>query len=278
MSASLTDLVVSIVTELTNITIDIPQLNISLPLLPIIHAVLINYAYRTTLKQSHVNIGWLQGFIATVVISTGGGSTAALLRGEPLGTLKSNSYWGIYGGVYWLMFSNPYFYQFTQYLFSIPTLQEVLILADGILRNYSITKIGIEGVSLNPSLGDDKWVAKLILGTLAGCGGGFWIETFRLNQEHWTFQTPQVLRTPNIDMKFSFLSTLFYLITTSPEVSSFLGCPTFTKEEATAWGAMILSSGLIYKSYASKINSVKIDVVPSSSSTVDQQSEVKKDK
>lgn len=97
MSASLTELIVSIVTELTNTTIDIPQFNISIPILPIIHAVLINYAYRSALKQSHVNIGWLQGFIATVVMSTGGGSTAALLRGEPIGTLKSNSYWGIYG-------------------------------------------------------------------------------------------------------------------------------------------------------------------------------------
>ncbi|CAO3607659.1 unnamed protein product [Cunninghamella echinulata] len=269
MSASLTDLIVSIVTELTDITINIPQLNISLPLLQIIHAILINYAYRSALREAHSNIGWNQGLFATIVMAAGGGSTVALLRGEPLGILKSNMFFGIYGATYWLMFSNPYLYQFTQYLFSMPVLQEVLILADGILRNYAITRVGIEGVGSNPSLGEDKWVAKIICGTLAGSGGGFWLDTFRLHQEHWTFTTPQFLRTPTIDMKASFLSTLFYIITTSPELSSLLGCPYFTKTEAEAWGAVILSSGLIYKSYVNKINSLKVQITSSPTTTVE---------
>jgi hypothetical protein len=60
-------------------------------------------------------------------------------------------------------------------LLKVPAVEEFLTLADGILRNTAITQIGIEGVALNPLLGNDKWVAKLICGTLAGCGGGFWI-------------------------------------------------------------------------------------------------------
>ncbi|ORZ25809.1 hypothetical protein BCR42DRAFT_315983 [Absidia repens] len=177
--ASITDQIVTIVFGLADLTISIPQLNISLPVLELVHAVLINYAYRTALRGAHTNIGWGQGFLATVVMCAGGGSTVALLRGEPLGILKSNRFWGIYGTTYWLMFSNPYAYPLVDYLFSIPAVEQVLTLSDGILRNFAVTKIGIEGVALNPLLGGDKWVAKLICGTLAGCGSGFWIGQYK---------------------------------------------------------------------------------------------------
>ncbi|KAI8069904.1 hypothetical protein BC940DRAFT_296447 [Gongronella butleri] len=173
--ATLTDELVSLVFGLAALTVDIPQLGISLPVLELVHAVLINFAYRSALRQSHANIGWGQGFLATIVMSAGGGSTVAILRGEPLGILKSNRYFGIYGSTYWLMFSNDYFYNFLQYVFSIPLATQVLTIADGILRNFAVIRIGVEGVSQNPLLGADKYVAKLICGTLAGAGGGFWI-------------------------------------------------------------------------------------------------------
>jgi hypothetical protein len=95
--ATLTDQLVSLVFGLADLTIDITPLNISLPVLELVHALLINYAYRTALQGSHANIGWGQGFLATVVMCAGGGSTVALLRGEPLGILKNNRFWGIYG-------------------------------------------------------------------------------------------------------------------------------------------------------------------------------------
>ncbi|KAI8338280.1 hypothetical protein BC941DRAFT_479256 [Chlamydoabsidia padenii] len=170
--ASLTDQLVTTVFGLAELTVDIPSLNISLPVLELVHALLINYAYRTALQGTHSNIGWGQGFLATLVMCAGGGSTVCLLRGEPLGILKSNRFWGIYGTTYWLMFSNPYIYPVIQFLFSMPGLEQVLTIADGILRMFAITRIGIEGSSI---LGDDQWVAKLICGTLSGCGGGFWI-------------------------------------------------------------------------------------------------------
>ncbi|CAO3596714.1 unnamed protein product [Absidia cylindrospora] len=252
--ASLTDQLSTIVFGLADLSLDIPQLNISVPLLEVIHALLINYAYRTALRGAHTNIGWGQGFIATIVMCAGGGLTVALLRGEPLGILKSNQFWGIYGTMYWLMFSNPYVYSLVNSLFRIPALEQVLTLADGILRNFAVTRVGIQGVISNPALGDDKWMAKLICGTLAGCGGGFWIDTFKLTQEHWTFSTPRILHTPTIDMKASFASTLFYLVSTQPELCELLGCSALTQTEAQTWSALILSSGLVYKSYINKIN------------------------
>lgn len=80
---------------------------------------------------------------------------------------------------YWLMFSNPYVFQFLQYLFSIPLVEQLFTAADGVMRTSSVIRNGIEGVALNPELGQDKWVAKILCGTLSGCGGGLWVGTCR---------------------------------------------------------------------------------------------------
>ena len=94
---AITDKLVDIVFGVSAITFDIPVLGISLPMLEILHAILINYTYRNALRESHASIGWGQGLLATIVMAAGGGSTVAILRGDPLGILKNNRFWGIYG-------------------------------------------------------------------------------------------------------------------------------------------------------------------------------------
>jgi hypothetical protein len=73
------------------------------------------------------------------------------------------------------MFSNPYVYQVVDYLFSVPVVEHIFTLSDSVLRASAMTQGGIEGVNDNPALGFDKFVAKVICGTLGGCGGGIWI-------------------------------------------------------------------------------------------------------
>jgi hypothetical protein len=73
------------------------------------------------------------------------------------------------------MFSNPYVYQVVDFLFSVPVVEHVFTLSDSILRALAMIQVGVEGVSSNPALGADKFVAKVLCGTLAGCGGGLWI-------------------------------------------------------------------------------------------------------
>lgn len=53
-------------------------------------------------------------------------------------------------------------------------------------------------------------------------------------------------------MKISFATTLFYIGTTTPEFVEYLNLPLLTTVEAQAWSAVILSSGLVYGSYASR--------------------------
>lgn len=93
----LTTQLIHVQSLLVGASIEIPVLGLSLPILEVMHAILINYTYRSLLKEHHTRIGWYQGLLATIVMCAGGGSTVCILRGEPLGILKSNQFWGIYG-------------------------------------------------------------------------------------------------------------------------------------------------------------------------------------
>ncbi|KAI8993229.1 hypothetical protein BDB01DRAFT_716555 [Pilobolus umbonatus] len=175
MTITLNDQLVALLSLITNMKLDIPMTGYSLPILDVLFAILINYSYRSALGVNHTKIGWYQGLLATLVMATGGGCTVSILRGEPVGVLKSNEFWFIHGSTYIAMFSNPYVYQFIDMLFSIPGLEHVFTLSDSVLRANAMIQNGIDGVITNPDLGQDKIIAKIICGTLAGCGGAIWI-------------------------------------------------------------------------------------------------------
>ncbi|KAI8343974.1 hypothetical protein BC941DRAFT_326384, partial [Chlamydoabsidia padenii] len=147
---------------------------LSIPVLDTLFAVFIHYLYKTALGVNHRHISWLQGFFATVVMACGGGCTVALIRGEPLGILKSNEFWVIHSITYLGMFSNDIIYQGIHWLFcSFPLVEHVFTVSDGFLRTMAMVQGGVDGVET--ALGPNKWMAQLICGTLAGCGGGLWM-------------------------------------------------------------------------------------------------------
>jgi hypothetical protein len=94
--STLNEQLVEIVSSMIDLKLDIPFVNYSLPVLDVLFAILINYSYRTALGASHAQVGWYQGLLATLVMAAGGGSTVSIIRGEPLGILKSNEFWGIH--------------------------------------------------------------------------------------------------------------------------------------------------------------------------------------
>ncbi|KAI9490224.1 hypothetical protein BDB00DRAFT_562903 [Zychaea mexicana] len=216
-----------------------------IPVLDVLHAFLIAYAYRSAVGAGHNQIGWGQGLLAVIIMCAGGGSTVAILRGEPLGILKSNAFWGIYGLAYWSMFSNSFVYPLFNLIFSLPFVEEAFTVADAILRNAAIVNFGVLGV--NSTLGEDKYIAKILCGTLAGSGGGFWIDTFNLTHHNWSFSTPRWLHAATMDVKASFATALFYILATNPTFAELTGgWKVFTATEAEAWSAVVLSVGLIY--------------------------------
>lgn len=188
--STINEQVVQLVFGLAELKLDVPYFDYSLPVLDVLFAILINYSYRSALGVSHSQIGWYQGLIATLVMATGGGCTVSIIRGEPIGILKSNEFWAIHwytrvylfllliplcSTTYLAMFSSSRIYQITEFLFNIPVIEHIFTLSDSILRALAMCQNGIDGVSSNPALGPEKYVAKVLCGTLAGCGGGLWI-------------------------------------------------------------------------------------------------------
>lgn len=53
-------------------------------------------------------------------------------------------------------------------------------------------------------------------------------------------------------MKASFYTTLFYVVSTTPALMEYLNLPELKPIEAQAWSAVILSSGLVYGTYANR--------------------------
>ena len=94
--STLNEQVVQFVFGLADLKGNIPIVNYSLPVLDVLFAILINYSYRSALGVNHSQVGWYQGLLATLVMASGGGCTVSILRGEPIGLLKSNQFWAIH--------------------------------------------------------------------------------------------------------------------------------------------------------------------------------------
>ncbi|CAO3594737.1 unnamed protein product [Absidia cylindrospora] len=229
----------------------------SLPVLDVMFAFFIHYLYKSALGVNHTHVSWLQGFFATVVMASGGGCTVAFIRGEPLGILKSNEFWVIHSLTYILMFSNNYCYQFIHFLFSLPLVEHAFTVSDGFLRAMAMLQFGVDGV--DKVLGPNKWMAQLICGVLAGCGGGLFMDAFRLSEPHWAFGTPRLLKAASTDMKITLATVLLYmtLVDESGRLSGMAGTTTsMDRVDAQAWAALFLTFGLIINTKVSYWNSL----------------------
>lgn len=56
----------------------------------------------------------------------------------------------------------------------------------------------------------------------------------------------------SVDMKVSFLTSLFYVFSTTPAFCEYLNLPIIKPIEAQAWSAVLLTTGLVYGSYSNK--------------------------
>jgi hypothetical protein len=119
----------------------------------------------------------------------------------------------------------------------------------------AMVQFGVDGVE--GTVGANKWMAQLICGTLAGCGGGLWMDAFRLDEPHWTFGTPRLLRAASTDMKITLATVVLYmgLVDEWSFVDTFLGFSTTMDHiEAQAWCALFLTAGLIINTKVSYWN------------------------
>lgn len=95
---NLTAIVSALFLPLATATLPVPlPLLSSFSVIATLHAIRVSFEYRNSLAHNHARIGWLQGAFAVCVMAGGGGSTAALIRGEPMGILKSDLFFATYG-------------------------------------------------------------------------------------------------------------------------------------------------------------------------------------
>lgn len=78
------------------------------------------------------------------------------------------------------------------------------------------------------------------------------IDAFKLTSAQWSFSTPRLLQTASIDMKTAFTTATFYTAMTNPTVCQILNLPILNQEQVYAWSALIFSSGIVYRSYATR--------------------------
>ena len=241
-----------------------------LPILSLLHATRITLEYRRQLAaQGHQPpTAWLQGLIATCIMALGGTTLASILCGIPPPWVASNTVLPAYALVYFLVFQFPsdrVFSLLNQYAFLIDPL---LIGADGVARSMAQCIGGVDMVRAHPLLGPEKYVAQIILGTLAGTGGGLLADAFVLSAPTWHFRLPTAFKSPTIDLKTAFSVAVTYTILTSEELMQQLmylmqlqgkeSVQVMGQEEARVVCALLFSSALIYKRYGSSWSAFKL--------------------
>lgn len=119
-------------------------------------------------------------------------------------------------------------YDILQQLVPPAVLDSILITADGSLRALSIAKLGVDGSRMRFAAdshvpgASEPWFAMLLLGMIAGSGGGMWGDFLRLKTHQWTLQTPTWTHAATWDMKAALLSAFFYASSTSPQFLTLL--------------------------------------------------------
>lgn len=150
-----------------------------------------------------------------------------ILLGMPPSWLGSNVVVPTYTLSFFLI-QYTYLYDILKDMVPPAVLDSVLIVADGSLRALSIAKLGVDGSRMRFAADShypgatEPWFAMLLLGMIAGSGGGMWGDFLRLKTHKWTLSTPSWASAATYDMKAALLSAFFYAASTSPQVYSLL--------------------------------------------------------
>ncbi|KAF9099342.1 hypothetical protein BGX27_000617 [Mortierella sp. AM989] len=172
-------------------------------------------------------VPWGQALLSVLAMSLGGG----MLLGMPPSWLGSNVVVPTYALSFFLI-QYTSLYDILKDVVPPAVLDSVLIIADGSLRALSIAKLGVDGSRMR-FLSDshqggagggvnEPWFAMLLLGMIAGSGGGMWADLLKLKTHQWTLSTPSFVHAATFDMKAALLSTFFYAASTSPQFYSML--------------------------------------------------------
>ncbi|KAG0085958.1 hypothetical protein BGZ93_000359 [Podila epicladia] len=223
--------------------VELPTLTFHDALLPLsifsaLHGIRVSMAYRQAIEQASAQsrkdgsnkpdrVPWGQALLSVLAMSLGGGFSSSILLGMPPSWLGSNVVVPTYV-LSFVLIQYTALYDILQQLVPPAVLDSILIIADGSLRALSIAKLGVDGSRMRFAADShvpgatEPWFAMLLLGMIAGSGGGMWADFLRLKTHHWSIQTPTWAHTATWDMKAALLSAFFYASSTSPQCLALL--------------------------------------------------------
>ncbi|KAF9911893.1 hypothetical protein EC991_001797 [Linnemannia zychae] len=242
--------------------VELPTLTFHHAILPLsifsaLHGIRVSMAYRQAIEQAAAQslrdgkdpqpsrLPWGQALLSVLAMSLGGGFSASILLGMPPSWLGSNVVVPTYT-LSFLLIQYTYLYDILKDMVPPAVLDTILIAADGSLRALSIAKLGVDGSRMRfaadshyPGAASEPWFAMLLLGMIAGSGGGMWADFLKLKSHKWTLSTPSFATAATYDMKAALLSAFFYAASTSPQFYSLLHGGDADKEGFVAHGGML---------------------------------------
>ena len=156
------------------------------PLLDAIHAVAVAYEYRGLADKEQ---SLPQRIIAVCITSLGGTSMGAVILGTPFGWASDNWTLPMYIIAPLIMELAPG--DVVYKCLSIQPVNFLLTLLDDITWGAAITAWGMEHALSHKA----QTVNAILVGTLAGCGGGLMQATFSLLKADWKVTTPAAFTT-----------------------------------------------------------------------------------
>ncbi|KAG0375594.1 hypothetical protein BGX24_008884 [Mortierella sp. AD032] len=223
--------------------VELPTLTFHHAILPLsifsaLHGIRVSMAYRQAIEQA----------AAQSLRDGKDPQPARILLGMPPSWLGSNVVVPTYALSFFLI-QYTYLYDILKDMVPPAVLDTILIAADGSLRALSIAKLGVEGSRMRfaadshyPGAASEPWFAMLLLGMIAGSGGGMWGDFLKLKSHKWTLSTPSFASAATYDMKAALLSAFFYAASTSPQFYNLLhSSGGADKEGFVAHGGMLES-------------------------------------
>ncbi|KAJ1657223.1 hypothetical protein IWQ61_003340 [Dispira simplex] len=188
------------------------------PALPItitmtFHALRVSYEVRK-LMQVRGRLHWAHEVFLLLTLSFGGGILTSLLLGRPQPWLINSAMVPTYSLVYLAVGFFPGDLVYKLLRACAPLSDIVLASLDGIIRGYGIPTAGVEHVRSLEGPISRSLSAMLIIGTVLGCGGGIIEDFIQISRPQWQLRTPTLLQRPNYDICVSFITAVFYIIST----------------------------------------------------------------
>ncbi|GMK56498.1 hypothetical protein CspeluHIS016_0303380 [Cutaneotrichosporon spelunceum] len=163
-----------------------------------VHSAYFPFVRFSVLHAARVTIAWVAmtngrkqvGLFADLFGFLGGGSTlVSLLSGSPPAWLLSPAPWLVYVAIYLIAVPT----KLASVVSQAPSLPLGLVLSfiDGMARGVTVASMPSLTESSPKTAG--SWLAPIVLGVIATCGGGWIAQTLGLARESWTIGRPSVL-------------------------------------------------------------------------------------